>query len=229
MLNAKTGIMLAVVAASVVGCDSAMHDENVGLHKQNRELQSQLDSINAQLRDRSDPAQMRALQAELLDRDKKIADLQNRPPQLAAAAEPPAPPVVAPPTSLGGLETTVDARAGTVTVTLPGDVLFDSGKADLLAAAQVSLDKLVSALKRDYAGKLIRVEGHTDSDPITKSKEDWTDNLELSLARAASVSRYLIDHGIVAKKLTTSGFGQSRPRSGNKTRNRRVDVVVVTG
>ena len=46
------------------------------------------------------------------------------------------------------------------------------------------VDKVAAALKRDYSGKQIRVEGHTDSDPIKLSK--WANNQQLSLARAAA-------------------------------------------
>jgi chemotaxis protein MotB len=86
---------------------------------------------------------------------------------------------------------------------------------------------VATALKKTYPGRPIRVEGHTDADPIVKTKQDWDDNLDLSLARAAAVSRYLAAHGIDPKQVTTSGFGPYRPRGASKARNRRVEIVVV--
>src|SRR5690606_7865289 len=72
--------------------------------------------------------------------------------------------------SLAGIETSYDAAAGTITVNLPGDVLFASGSTELKASAKSTLDKISSAIKKDYAGKRVAVEGHTDSDPIRRTK-----------------------------------------------------------
>jgi outer membrane protein OmpA-like peptidoglycan-associated protein len=126
-----------------------------------------------------------------------------------------------------GIETSYDKNAGTMTVNLPGDVLFDSGHETIKESAKTTLNKIASALKKDYAGKAIRVEGHTDSDPIVKTKDRYLDNLDLSLSRAAAVTRYLEGQGIAAKQITTSGFGQTKPRGSDKAKNRRVEIVVV--
>ena len=222
--------LLAVAALSLVavGCESPMHEENVALHRQNRELQDKLDAANAQLRDCPDPAQYKQMQTEILDRDHQLADLRNRPPETVLV------PATAPaagggdgPSPFGDLETRFDPRAGTVTVTLPGDVLFSPGQADLKAAARASLDRVAGVLRQRYPAHPLRVEGHTDTDPIVKTRQDWTDNLELSLGRAAAVSRYLEAHGISPRLVTTSGFGATRPRGTAKPRNRRVEIVVV--
>ncbi len=221
-------VAAALLAASAVGCESEMHTQNVGLLRQNRELQDKLDAANAQIRDLPDPAQFKQLQADLADRDKQLADLRSQPPApTTAPGFTPAAPTAAAPSPFGDLETSVDARAGTVTVTLPGDVLFAPGQADLRASARASLDKVAAALRKQYPTRSLRVEGHTDADPIKKTRQDWDDNLDLSLARAAAVSRYLEAHGTDPKRVTTSGFGPYRPRGSNKARNRRVDIVVV--
>ena len=221
----RTLILTILLGCVAGGCKNAMYDENVALHRQNQELQQQLDSTNAQLRGSPDPAQMRAMQDELLERDRKLQEAQLQPRQVMAVA-----PAAAPSTpSIAGMETSYDKAAGTMTVNLPGDVLFDSGKADLKPSAQSTLNQVAAAIKQKYGGKAIRVEGHTDADPITKSKDEWEDNLDLSLARAAAVSRYLEQQGINPRQVTTSGYGQYRPRSNSsKAKNRRVEVVVVT-
>ncbi len=231
-----TAILFPVFAlAAVVGCESPMYQENLALHQQNQELQTRLDASNAQLREAPDAAQYRQLQAALLDRDQRLADAGSAPPAgpggaattTPADAGDPVPRRPSPPTGIAGLETSFDNRAGTVTVTLPGDVLFDAGKADLRPGAKAALNKVAAAIKKTYPGKPIRVEGHTDSDPITKTKSDWEDNLDLSLVRAAAVTRYLEQQGIPPKSVTTSGFGEFHPRGSVKKNNRRVEIVVV--
>ncbi len=67
--------------------------------------------------------------------------------------------------------------------------LFESGKAELKATAHFLLDTLAAELS-DLPNHL-RVEGHTDSRPI--STERYPSNWELSAARASAVVRYLIE------------------------------------
>ena len=128
-----------------------------------------------------------------------------------------------------GYDVAFDPDAGTVTVTLPNEILFDSGKATLKKATSAELDHILSVLKAKYAGKEIDVVGHTDTDPIKKSK--WKDNWELSAQRALTVTRYLIDRGIAEDMARAVGCGESRPIAENSTasgkaKNRRVEIVV---
>ena len=127
--------------------------------------------------------------------------------------------------SLGGVE---DKVRGTITVTLASDVLFDSGKATLKSTAKDKLAKIASIIKSDYSGKEIHVVGHTDSDPIKKTKNLWQDNWDLSTGRARSVGLYLIENGVSSKKVTMAGRGQTKPISSNKADNRRVEIIVYT-
>ncbi len=128
-----------------------------------------------------------------------------------------------------GYDVAFDAAAGTITVTLPNTILFDSGKASLKNATSAELDHILAVIKQKYADKDIDVVGHTDTDPIRKSP--WKDNWELSAQRALSVSRYLIQHGIAEQKVRAAGCGPARPvapntTSAGKARNRRVEIVV---
>jgi chemotaxis protein MotB len=128
-----------------------------------------------------------------------------------------------------GYDVAFDPTAGTITVTLPNTILFDSGKASLKSATNAELDHILSVLKSKYAGKKIDVVGHTDSDPIKKS--EWKDNWELSAQRALSVARYLMDHGIADDLVRAAGCGPARPVAPNtsnagKAKNRRVEIVV---
>lgn len=107
---------------------------------------------------------------------------------------------------------------------LSGDVLFDAGQATLKTTSRKALDRIASEIKRDYAGAQVRVEGHTDSDPIRKAK--FSSNQALSDARAESVRKYLITKGISAGRVDAVGYGSSKPR-GNKSSSRRVEIVIV--
>ena len=104
-------------------------------------------------------------------------------------------------------------------------MFFDPGANTIRPPAKTSLDKVAAALKKDYAGKRVRVEGHTDSDPIKKSK--WKSNQELSEARAMSVRDYLVKKGVDAGSITTLGYGADKPKGSDKSRNRRVEIVVL--
>lgn len=128
-----------------------------------------------------------------------------------------------------GYDVAFDPSAGTVTVTLPNAILFASGKAVLKKTTSVELNHIQSVLQQKYPDRQIDVVGHTDSDPIRKSK--WKDNWELSAQRSLSVVRYLVARGIDKDKIRAVGCGQARPVTSNasvsgKARNRRVEIVV---
>jgi len=131
----------------------------------------------------------------------------------------------------GNLPVSVDTGAGTITVTVSDALLFDSGKATLKSVTIRELDQVITALKQKYAGKKIIVVGHTDSDPIQRTKDLWKDNWELSTERGLSVTRYLIEHGIPGAAIMAAGCGEARPLGSNnnsagKAKNRRVEIVV---
>jgi outer membrane protein OmpA-like peptidoglycan-associated protein len=112
---------------------------------------------------------------------------------------------------------------GTV-ITLPGNVLFATNKAELLPAAQAKLAQVADALKNQDDHAMV-VEGHTDSQGTEAA------NLDLGQRRAQSVRDYLVSRGVSADKISASGVGQGRPIADNKTvdgraQNRRVEIVV---
>jgi len=216
VVKARTVLLLAgllLTPLAGTGCANRMHDENVQLHHQNRELQAQLDARRA-------------------GGDEGMAEApapQPAPQQPAPAPQPIATRPVTqtpPPIDIPGTTTEQNVAAGTMTVRVPGDVLFDPGKATVREPAKPTLDKVAAALKKDYAGKQIRVEGHTDSDPIKVSR--WKSNQELSVARADAVKKYLVSKGVDANVVSVAGFGSDKPKSSDKAQNRRVEIVVVT-
>lgn len=214
-------IVLVVTAVGFVagGCQNKLHDENVALYRQNRELQSDNSKLKQDVNSRPDPATVTQLQAELNARDAQIADLQK---QLQAPA-----PGQPRDTGLAGIEVTRDDVAGTVTVNLPGDVLFDSGQAEVKASAKSTLNKVVAAIKKDYSGKMVYVDGYTDSDPISRTKDKYEDNLDLSAVRARTVAKYLVGEGIAGRSVIPRGMNSSKPKA-TKAASRRVEIVVAT-
>ncbi len=128
-----------------------------------------------------------------------------------------------------GYDVALNAKDGTLTVTLSDKILFDSGKATLKKSSSDELDHITSVLQSKYAGRQIDVVGHTDSEPIKKSP--WKDNMQLSTERANVVVRYLVKHGIPQNNIQAIGRGDSQPIASNKTasgkaKNRRVEIVV---
>jgi chemotaxis protein MotB len=124
-----------------------------------------------------------------------------------------------------------DAAAGTITVTLENTLLFSSGKATLKKTTISELDHIRSVIRQRYASMPIDIVGHTDTDPIKKSK--WKDNWELSAQRSLSVLRYMQSKGMNADMIRAVAAGSSRPVASNsnasgKARNRRVEIVVRT-
>lgn len=112
-------------------------------------------------------------------------------------------------------------------------VLFDSGKADLKPEAKEILDTIAEVLNREeFKDKLIKVEGHTDTDPIVYSTTFPT-NWELSAIRATNVLRYLVEeNGIDGNRISSSGYSYHRPIAPNDTpenkqMNRSVDIVIL--
>jgi flagellar motor protein MotB len=202
---------------AAAGCQNKVADQNQALYQQTHELQAQLDQARAQQQQRpaADPAEVASLKQQLADRDNQIAQLQAESARPAASVQP----------SLQGVDTTYDAAANTITATISGDVLFDSGQATLKGSATASLNKIVAAIQKQYPSKMIFVDGHTDSDPITRTKDLWTDNRDLSYARAKAVATYLISNGIDTKLITIRAFGENEPKA-TKAASRRVEIVV---
>jgi chemotaxis protein MotB len=113
------------------------------------------------------------------------------------------------------------------------EVLFPKGKAVLNPAGESEMSKLADALRQleqeipnDIAW-VLRVDGHTDTDPIQSA--EFKSNWELSSARAISVVNYLELRGVQSKHLVAAGFGQYQPLVAGdteeaKSENRRIEL-----
>ena len=120
---------------------------------------------------------------------------------------------------------------GNIAIVLPSDINFGAGSKELSSAGKKAVDQIARELGGQFAGNTVRIEGHTDGDPIKKSK--FTDNFELGAERALTVLRYLVQqHQVPAERLIAASRGETMPVSDNKSdkgkaRNRRVEVIIL--
>ena len=124
----------------------------------------------------------------------------------------------------------ITGGGGRLSVGLSDRILFASGSATLSEPGKALLRRVSESL-RTLEGRLIQVEGHTDSlAPSRALSEQFPTNWELSAARATNVVRFLGEEcGISGDRLIASGFSQFRPAGNNRTevgrrRNRRIEL-----
>jgi chemotaxis protein MotB len=127
---------------------------------------------------------------------------------------------------------TISELKGKLTVNLVDAILFDTGKAEVKKEGLEVLRKVISILKEE-SDKAIRIEGHTDNDPITGAlAKKYPSNWELSSARAINVTRFLQEQGIDPAVLSAVAYGEHKPIAENdtpegKAMNRRIEIILV--
>ena len=185
-----------------------------------KEKQAALTEENTKLRDSNEAMKQQLAASDAAARQAQ-AEKEQAIAQLAMKNNQPMP--QDPPRGGGGKPKTGGSSGDTV-ITVAGDVLFAPGQATLTAGGKKELDKVASDIKSRYSGNHIRVEGYTDSDPITKSK--WSSNEELSSARAVAVEKYLSTKGVSKSRIEAVGMGAAKPKATKKD-SRRVEIVIV--
>jgi outer membrane protein OmpA-like peptidoglycan-associated protein len=105
-----------------------------------------------------------------------------------------------------------------------GDVLFDTGRAELNPGAARKLDQLAQFLN-EHKDRRVQIDGFTDSVGTDAYNED------LSQRRADAVKAALLSRGVDASRIGTEGYGKAYPvannnDSGGRQLNRRVEVVI---
>ncbi|MBI3601108.1 MAG: flagellar motor protein MotB [Nitrospinae bacterium] len=107
--------------------------------------------------------------------------------------------------------------------------LFASGSAEINPAALQFMDKTASFLST--TNYLIRIEGHTDSIPISTPR--YRSNWELSADRANRIVKYLVTrYNLFPERLSASGYGEFKPIRSNDTeegreQNRRIEIILL--
>jgi len=123
-----------------------------------------------------------------------------------------------------------------VKVSLPQAVLFASGSTQINHAGGSVLARMAEGLKSAPENGLIRIVGHSDARPLgDKLRNHFTDNWELSAARAAAVARVFIwGYHISAKRISVEGRAAVEPVADDaiaagQAKNRRIEIFVEKG
>jgi chemotaxis protein MotB len=205
------GIGLIVAGLLLSGCNNTLKDENALLMEENQDLRMQLEERNAALDSATARARDREMEATRLRRE---LEESRRAPQTGTGAH-----------GFEGIAGVTGTHGeGEVTATIESDLLFASGSATLTANAKRALDQVAQVLNSQYAGRPVRIAGHTDTDPIRRS--GFKSNYHLGFERAFAVREYLISRGIAANRLYLASHGPDRGKD-TKARSRRVELVVV--
>ncbi len=141
--------------------------------------------------------------------------------------------------SLTKLGLNVTVRKNKMTIQLPGDVLFDSGRTELKKDGKDILHKVADVIRndKDLVSRTFQVAGHTDNKPLGGGP--YKDNWGLSVMRAREVLAYLVSPtekggggGLPPANWSAAGYGDTDPVAGNDSpenmqKNRRVELVVL--
>jgi chemotaxis protein MotB len=169
----------------------------------------------------------------LLKRENRELRAQNESYQVSlaeASIKPSAPVSVADNPELGALGIDYTTRGGNPVISIPSDIVFASGKSELTKKGQEALRTVARVLLDDHFRGHFWIEGHTDTDPIKRSK--WESHRDLSVERAMAVLQYLVEECDVPDyQCVVAGHGPYQPLTANddnagKARNRRIEIVV---
>jgi chemotaxis protein MotB len=119
-------------------------------------------------------------------------------------------------------------------IVIENSILFESGEIELSDPARQTLSNTVVGYLQDrlreHPEQQIRIDGHTDGEPISAS--GWKSNYHLAAMRAHSVMAYLASQGIPTSNMYIVGFGPNSPRveppepTAPVAENRRVEILV---
>ncbi len=129
----------------------------------------------------------------------------------------------------------IETRADGDFIVIENEILFDPGQIELREGAKRSLKDTVIPYVQDRLNEnenqLVRIDGHTDGQPIRVSP--WDDNHHLSVMRAHSVMRFLSENGIPRENLFLTGYGPNQPLvepadpEEDVEENRRVEILLL--
>jgi chemotaxis protein MotB len=176
------------------------------LEQQNAELMKNLSASKEELE------QLRTLRAETEKRIAAIEDIQK---QFAKMID------------TGALKVT--ARRGALSLSLPAEVLFPSGVAELSKDGELKVLEVGLTLKK-FPDRRFLVVGHSDNQPLKSST--FKDNWDLSSARALTVTRFLVQAGMNPKNILPAGAGEHDPlidkaAGRDLARNRRIEILLL--
>jgi OOP family OmpA-OmpF porin len=141
--------------------------------------------------------------------------------RIAVAPPAPPPPAPAPPPAPEKQVKIRDNR-----IELGQKIQFALGKSEILSASFALMDELAKTIQENPQVQKVSIEGHASDEGDDKY------NLLLSKARAEAVRQYLVSKGVAADRLSSTGFGESKPLVSNDTpdgreKNRRVEFHII--
>jgi chemotaxis protein MotB len=197
-----------------------------------RESQAKIDDLTRQLKDMG--VEVSSTKADLAERQKALEEYQARAHQLELIKER-FEKLKGKLDELTKLGLAVNVRHNRMVISLPGDVLFDSGHETLKKDGKDILLKVANVIKADpqLLSRDYQVAGHTDNQPFQRGP--FKDNWGLSLMRAREVLVYLVDPGkggqLPVAHWSATGFADTDPIAANdsdegRQKNRRCELIV---
>lgn len=121
---------------------------------------------------------------------------------------------------------TVARHSGNIVLTLPEQITFDSGQAELKSSVLPKLEQIAVFIQK-HPTLSVEIQGHTDDRPIASRR--YPSNWELSADRATQVAKSMVRLGVSPEKISTRGFGEYHPlylndSESNRLKNRRVEI-----
>lgn len=128
-------------------------------------------------------------------------------------------------TELEGTGVSVSRNGDEIKLNMPGNITFETGRADIQSDFYDVLDSLQNVFK-EFSKTSVRITGHTDS----VGSDAF--NQRLSEQRAQSVANYMTSRGVSASRIEAFGYGERYPIADNATAegrsaNRRVEIEIV--
>jgi chemotaxis protein MotB len=165
------------------------------------------------------------LQLDMQDRERRLAELEDMLAQKEAATKALKDKIASALLSFKDKGLTVEERNGKVYVSLDAKLLFASGSTKVDSEGKEALTSLAKVLEEQPDIEIL-VEGHTDTDKFG-AKTNMKDNWDLSVLRATSVVRIIMDNSSVdPKRLTAAGRGEYLPIDEDKAKNRRIEIIL---
>jgi chemotaxis protein MotB len=206
---------------------AARASESSGMTRQIQRDQEELQRREDELKTRQ--AELERMQAEMEERNRRLMELESilaRKDSVVAALKAKVSDAL-----LGFIDKglSVTQKNGKVYVLMEEKLLFKSGSYDIDPQGAAAIKELGKVLSTNDDINVM-IEGHTDDVPY-RGKGDLKDNWDLSVKRATTVVRMLLQSGIDGKRLIASGHAEFAPLSVGKTpivrqRNRRTEIIL---
>ncbi len=222
----KLNADLKTAQTQITQDEAAAHDAQDEIAK----LQDQLKTLGvSEAKSRETAEQLQQAVKEYQDRLNQLAAIEKRFQALRDKLQ-----------SLNSTAFKVVVRNNLMVIQLPGDVLFDSGKAELRTGGKDALRQVADVVRsdKDLSARHFQVAGHTDNQ-VYPPGGPFQDNWGLSLMRARGVLLYLVapppkGGGLDPTHWSAAGFGSSDPIAGTtdtqtndeRAKNRRVEIVI---